>query len=204
MLPGMPPGASPPGAGAGGAPGAGGGQGPELLRICAGDEDWFVVTAKPDQKQVVSIGFDHARGDLDLALYAAGATATDEPLELSARSSAAAGAEGLALPEVDEETPYLLRVFAPAGANNFYLLQVSSPQGGGGGDDQQDPQDQQDQKDQDQQDQQQEQEQQAQQPEQRDGMEELMDQLDRNPRNLEAERALRQSPFRDARPARPW
>ena len=178
-----------------------------LLRICDGDVDWIRVTVPPDTRKVASILFEHAKGDLDLAIYD---ETGEKQLAESARSTDELNAETVPLPEAKEEQTVLLRIQGKPGATNFYVLRLDTPPPPqSGGDDKKQDQDQDDkndeQQDQQKQDQQKQDQQKQDQPEKkRDPIEDAMEQIDRNPDNLEAIDALRKSPFRNTDPEKDW
>lgn len=223
-LPQVPPGApgpqAPPPGGPGGTVPGEQGASTALLRICDGDVDWIRVTMPPDTKKVATILFDHAKGDLDLAVFD---EAGEKQLAESATSSPEQNAETVPLPEGKEERVVLLRVSGKPGAQNFYVLRLDTPQGNQGDqgqdekkdenedqkqdqkqdqqkDQQKDQKQDQDQKDQDQKDQ----DQQKQDQKKANPIEDAMDQIDRNPDNLEALEALRKSQFRNTEPDKDW
>jgi Ca-activated chloride channel family protein len=188
----------------GGGGGAQGGEGERvqaLLRICEGDTDFFEVVAKPDDPRVAQIVFDHGKGDLRLAQL----DATGEKVEAeSDQSTPERSAEGLALPEVKEETKFLLRVDSPKKDNNFYVLTLQKPPPPSDGQDQK----QQDQNDSSEQEEKQQeenkQEEQKEQEKEPDPVADQLEQMDRNPENLEAKEAMRRSPMRNANPENDW
>ena len=99
-----------------------------LLRVCPGDTDWFRVTATPETPTVVSTVFEHAKGDLQLALYDETGV---EVVQVSDESTTVTNAERVALPPVEEPTPYAFRVQGREADENFYLLRLDQPQGDG-------------------------------------------------------------------------
>ena len=198
-----------PGGGAGAA--APPGQGPPppmLLRICPGDEDWLKFQAEPEAPVVISAVFEHAKGDLSLTLYD---ELGETELMKSDQSSPDANGEGVALPEVEVPTFYSLRVAgADPAAENFYLLRMDSPSGGGE-DGESDEEEQEEQEEQPPEDEEQEQEQEEPEPEEQQPpqeeeqtpLEDALDKLDHNPQNLEAVRAQR-SPLANHPPEKDW
>lgn len=185
-----------------------------LLRICDGDVDFVKVALPAEQKKIATILFDHEKGDLDLALYD---ESGEKVLAEAKKASPTANGVALALPEAKEDKTYLLGVSGKPGVQNFYVLRLDTPPDnqGGGQDEQKDEKDEKDQdkkdqdKNQDQKDQQDQKQDQKDQQEkkaeqERDPMEDALRQLDRNPRNLEAEEALRRSPFRNVEPSKDW
>jgi len=194
----------------GGAPG--GQQGPQtaLLRICSGDTDYIKVVVPADTSQIATILFDHRKGDLNLTLLD---EKGEEVLMTSASSAPDVHAEVIQFPkEKEEERTYLLKIEGIAGAENFYVLRLDSPQGGGSQDssdsDEQNEEESEDQEpsEQDENDDQEEEEEkepEPEEPEEQDAMSKALEQLDKNNRNLEAEEALKKSLLR-GQPKRDW
>lgn len=207
-------------------------QGPPVVfaRVCPGDVDWWKVTSDGKTPQVLSAVFDHGQGDLSIELFdEAGATS----LATSDASSAERNGEAVALPlekppEPDpakpdapapEPTPktFTLKVAAKEGAQNFYLLRLDQPSGGGG-----DSQDQSDEPQDDSKDEQQDKDDQRQDkdsgakdqgkdepPEdegkgQQNPLQDALDNLDRNPDNLPARDAAKKSPLANQKPLKDW
>jgi len=187
-------------------PGGGAPAGPPtaLLRICAEDVDHVSVIARPDTPQIATILFDHSQGDLQLALLDADGK---EVLETSDASGPNMHAEAVALPEVTEETTFLVRIQGAHGAENFYVLRLDQPQPNPSPDGDQDEEQQEDEQEPpegDDPDPNDEEEEEKEEDSPSDPVEEALKQLDHNPRNLEAEDAERNSPFRNARPRKDW
>ena len=174
----------------GGAGGQGGGQGgapqPQLLRICPGDVDWFSFTSNPEAPTVVSLVFEHAKGDLGLRL-------TDptgsETLETIDASSPQQNGEAVQIPKSQEVSSYALEVRARDLEENFYLLRLEQPQGGGEGSPESDDEEQEEPPE-EQEEQEEEEEQEPPPPqeeeEEQTPLEDRLDKLDHNPNNLEA------------------
>jgi len=183
-------------------------QKPVFARVCPGDVDLVRYTAQKDQPTVVKALFQHEKGDLALDLL----DAAGEKVEASVdASSLEQPGEALPLPKEKGGADVLVRVRgADEKAENVYLLTVDHPQpepqnGDRKQDQQKQDQQKQDQQKQDQQKQdQQKQDQQKQEQGAQEPMEQQIDKMQRNPRNLEAERALRRSPYRDQAPRKDW
>jgi Ca-activated chloride channel family protein len=191
-----------------------------LLRICKGDQDWLALTQKAGQDLQVSARFDMAPGIVELEAF-------DEPGATSLGKAGVVGPDSKPRPlQPGEDTPEArkgrsavaavkvagaktdrvvkFRAKAADGVENFYMLRVEEPppqndqgqQKQDGNDDQKqdDRKDEQDQKPAHQPQDQQERERQRQQ----------MERHDHNPQNLEAQEALRKSPFRNTTPAKDW
>ncbi len=85
------------------------------LRICRDDDDWYRVGLQAGDGLEVDIGFEHALGDLDLALYRE--EAEGEPTFIDGSISVS-----------DRETVYLRR----APSDGFYLVRVYGYDGAAG------------------------------------------------------------------------
>ena len=178
-----------------GPPSAGAPQGgpppPILLRVCPNDVDWFLLEGNPEAPTVVSAIFDHAKGDLSLALFDRRGV---EKIAQSEPSSPVQNGESLPLPAVEEATTFGLRIRGVGSAENFYLLKLDQPQGDGGqeksdGDGDSKP------PDEDQQEPESEEEKESGQAEApQTPLEDRLDNLDHNPENLEARQRARTSP----------
>jgi tetratricopeptide (TPR) repeat protein len=201
---GLPPGVQlPPGMGA---PPAGGPPPPMLLRICPDDVDWLTVTAQPESNAVVSAIFEHDKGDLSMTLFEAG---TQRLLEHSDSSSSTTNGEGLALPSVEEPTPFTIRVEGKEGQENFYLLRVDNPQPQSSdeqeeSDEEQDEQDEQDKEEQEEQKQEEQKQEEKPQEQEQKPLEDALDKLDHNPENLEAKQRAQRSPLVNHPPEKDW
>lgn len=182
---------------------------PVLLRICPGDVDLLRYTAPEDKASVIKAAFQHDAGDLRLEILdAAGETA----LATADKSAKGQDGEALAIPKEALGAETLIRVSAPdPETENVYLLTVEHPDPQQG-DQPQDSKDKEQDKEQDQknkdkgdeQEQNQPEPKPEEEPEQPEPMEQQLEQMNRNPRNLEAERALRSSPFRNQKPLKDW
>ena len=207
--------------------------GERLLRICPGDTDWLQVTQKAGQNLQFTARYDGSHGPLDLVVIdesgvkelARAQTAsgddgkmkapTDDSPQARARRTAIAGAT---LPAAKADRVVKLRVSMAPGAENFYVLRVEEPPPPSDKQDQQqqeqDKKDQQDkQEEKDKQDQQKQDEKKSEPdqpkptPEQKAEQERQRRQMERNdhnPNNLEAEEALRKSPFKNSKPDKDW
>lgn len=81
--------------------------------VCGGDDDYFVVTGD-GRNLVVTLSFDHDRGDLDLELRSAGG-------DVLARSNGVSDTETVET-DTASGTPYYVRVFGYGGAEGAYTL----------------------------------------------------------------------------------
>ncbi|MBM4345331.1 MAG: VWA domain-containing protein [Deltaproteobacteria bacterium] len=208
--------------------------GERLLRLCKGDVDWLQVTQKAGQNLQISARYDGSHGALDLAVLdesgvkelaraqtatgedgriGQGAPAHDTPHARQQRTAiSAATVQGGKADRVLK-----IRVQAAPGVENFYVLRLEEPPPSS---DQpqnqpQDPQDK-DKQDKDKQDdgakeqpkpEPDKKDQPPQTPEQKAEQEQRRRQMERNdhnPANLEAQDALRRSPFKNARPDKDW
>ncbi len=213
-------------------------QGPPVIfaRVCPNDVDWWKITTDGTKPQIASLVFDHAQGDLSLELLDEAGAAS---VMTSDTSSAAQNGEAVALPMAEKPAPdpnappapapdpnappdpsapkpepktYTLKVAAKADGQNFYLLRLDQPSGGGGDSndqkddsedskDDKDPQDSKDQADKadpkDQQDK-------GEQKDQQNPLQDALDNLDRNPENLPARDAARKSPLANQKPLKDW
>lgn len=201
-----------------------------FARVCPGDSDWWSFTSTGEKPEMITATFDHEKGDLDLVLF--DETGTKEQSRSEASSPAQNG-EVVALP-LDEAllaqraakkkdpqaqttepelspTPktWKLLVRGKNDGENFYLLRLDQPSGGGGSgesDDSEDQQDEQDQQDpKDQQDQSDSKDQQdPKKPEEQNPLQEALDKLDKNPENLPARDAANRSPLANQKPLKDW
>lgn len=225
-------------------------KGPPVVfaRVCPGDVDWWKLTSPGDKPAVVSIVFDHGQGDLALELFDEGG----KSIASSDTSSPTQNGEAVALPmppeaktdakpdpnappEPEAKAPpqtFTLKVSARPDAQNFYLLRLDNPSGGGGdssddkddskddksdsdkqdgkdGKDDKDKKDQQDQKGpqedkpKDKPQDQKDKEDQAK-KDQPNPLQDALDNLDRNPDNLPARDAARKSPLANQKPLKDW
>lgn len=167
-------------------------------RICGMDEDWFSYTEKQGTQKQVVLAFEVGEGPLELEVF----SADGAPLDIRRQDGEAGVALDATLPKAEQDAPFLIRVHG-GGAEGFYQLSVKDPSGG-----QKQPQEDQQPQDQDQPPQEQPQEQQPQEqqkPQPKSGaMREMLEALDRNDENLEAQEALRQSPYREYMPQKDW
>lgn len=208
--------------------------GEQLLRICKGDQDWLKVTQKAGQNLQITARYDSRHGALELdALDESGVkelarsqTATAEEGKTKGKSDDSPAArkgraalQVLGLPAAKADRVVQLRVKAGAQVENFYLLRIDEPPPPSDKDkqDQQDQQDKEKDKDKGDEKKQDEQEKkdepkkdQDKPPEDQDKKDQQerqrrqMDRNDHNPNNLEAEEAMRRSPFKNSRPDKDW
>jgi hypothetical protein len=170
-------------------------QKPVFARVCPGDVDLYRYAAPKDKASVVKALFQHEKGDLALELLGADGETAEATADAS--SDAQAG-EALPVPEGKAGAEVLVKVRGATGtAENVYLLTVDHPEP-------QPQNDQQQKQDQQKQDQQKQDQQKQDQQKQDQPMEQQIENMQRNPKNLEAERALRASPFRDQAPRKDW
>jgi tetratricopeptide (TPR) repeat protein len=171
-------------------------QKPVLARVCPGDVDLFSYAAPKDQPSVVTARFVHDKGALALDLVG-----PDGEASLAAgQGEPEADGRAVAVPQDRLGQEVLVRIKgADEQSQNFYLLKVDHPQPN----QQNQPRPKPGEQDQQKQDQQQKQQEQPK-PEPKEPMENELKKMERNPRNLEAEQALRSSPFRDRQPAKDW
>lgn len=87
--------------------------------LCAGFDDWYVVTAEPGQRIFAELTLAGPTGNLDLFLYRSGATSSED--DALAASDTTDREESLAW-EVDEAGSYLLSVKGNAEAAGAYTL----------------------------------------------------------------------------------
>jgi len=183
-----------------------------LARICPDDEDWWKITREGDETLIVTAIFDHAKGDLELALYDALGV---EAIAVSDSSSPDQNGEAVVIapPEGDEAGAeeargYAVRVRGKEGSENFYILRVDrpspsdspSPDGeqGDEGDDQDGDDGEPDPGDEG------EEERPPEREERSEPLQDALDKLDRNPQNLEAMERARTSPLSSHPPRRDW
>ena len=206
----------------------------QLNRICKGDVDWLEIQQKAGQKLMVSARYDFAHGALAMTAHDEAGTAEIAKGETSApalpggdantaddtpkarRGRTATTALGIDSDKADRVVKLRISAEDESG-ENFYIMRVEEPpppsedqkkndqqnqDDNKDKDDKQDPQDdkqdpnkdkEKDQKDQD-----------DPQKDEREAQRAQMQRHDRNPRNLEAEEAMRKSPFRNTRPTRDW
>ncbi|MBI5611144.1 MAG: VWA domain-containing protein [Deltaproteobacteria bacterium] len=195
-----------------------------LLRICKGDTDWLQLSQKAGQNLQVTARYDRSHGAIDLAAWdesgvkelAHAQTATgndkagkDLPDTPAARRSRTT-MQGLMIPAGKADRVVKLKAFSPGGTENFYVLRVEEPPPPSDKDKQQ--QDQQDQDKKDEQDEKDKQDQkkdekkpeEQQKQEDQERLKRQMERNDHNPSNLEAQEALRNSPFKNQRPDKDW
>ena len=89
----------------------------DALSVCAGDEDWFYVDLEAGATATLLVAFEHAVGDLDLAVTGPGG--------FSASSASADDDEEVVIDPVPATGRYYARVFGFGGASNDYLLDLT-------------------------------------------------------------------------------
>lgn len=206
-----------------------------FARVCPGNADWWSFTSTGEKPEMITATFDHDKGDLDLFLFDETGTKEQSRSEVSTASQ---NGEVVALPldeallaqraakkkdpqnnaptPADPElspTPrtWKLLVKGKGDAENFYLLRLDQPSGGGGDsgesddsdepqDDPQDPKDPKDQSDsKDPKDQAE-----PPKPQEQNALQEALDKLDKNPENLPARDAANRSPLANQKPLKDW
>ena len=195
----------------------------KLMRICKGDEDWLAIHQKAVQNLQITARYDLSLGPVDLELF-------DETGKTSLAKGERHGAEGkkslapmddspaarkgrtavtgLAVQGEKKDRTIKLRASAAKDVENFYMLQIQEPPPPS---DKPNPQEQSD-KDkaeedkEKQEDEKQKQDEKAKQepPPDQKALQDQMQRADHNPTNLEAEEALRKSPFKNQTPAKDW
>ena len=195
-----------------------------LLRICKGDTDWLQLAQKAGQNLQVTARYDRSHGAIDLAAWdesgvkelahaqtatgddKAGKDAPDTPAARRSRTTV----QGVMIPAGKADRVVKLKAFAPGGTENFYVLRVEEPPPPSDKDKQkQDQQDEKkddekkdDKKDEPKKDEKKPEDQQKQEDQER--LKRQMERNDHNPSNLEAQEALRNSPFKNQRPDKDW
>jgi len=100
------------------------------LRICSGDQDWFVVPVAAGQALDMEVQFSHSSGDIDARLYDPDMNEIDSSLGTS-------DSERVGFSSAPRSGPYFLQVFGIGSMDNGYTLNVdlagSGNQGGGNG-----------------------------------------------------------------------
>jgi hypothetical protein len=172
---------------------------PMLGRICPGDVDYYRLPVEGENPTVVTITFDHGKGDLDMVLYDAEGT-TEQAR--AAKSSEKSNGEALAIPPEADKRDVVLRVEAKDEGENFYLLRIQNPKPNEDSQDQEEKKDDK-KKDDKKKDDKKKDDKKNEKPEEAppkkeppkkkesDPFKDLLDDLDRNEKNLEAERARR-------------
>lgn len=215
-----------------------------FARVCPGDVDWWKLSSDGTKPQVVSLVFDHGQGDLSLELLdetgtssiATSDTSSPEqngeglPLPMAEHKedpkaanpganppASPGGAAGAVDPGKEPPPPpktYTLKIAAKGDAQNFYLLRLDQPSGGGGGDSGEDgdPKDSDDPKDEAQKDPKDGKDDKPKDPKDQgdkdkdkaNPLQDALDNLDRNPENLPARDAARKSPLANQKPLKDW
>ncbi|MSQ84469.1 MAG: VWA domain-containing protein [Myxococcales bacterium] len=204
--------------------------GERLLRVCKGDIDWLQLSQKAGQNLQITARYDGSHGALDLAVLdesgvkelARAQTASgddgkfggpgkdDSPALRRQRTAIA----GITVPATKVDRVIKLRVSAAPTVENFYVLRVEEPPPPSDKQDSKDQQDQ-DKKDEEKKDEEKnkpeenkpEPDKQPQTPEQKAEQEQRRRQMERNdhnPNNLEAQDAMRRSPFKNTKPDKDW
>ena len=208
--------------------------GERLLRLCKGDQDWLEVDQKAGQNLQIMARYDFAHGEIALEAFDEGgatslakgkvmaprlpgrtpATGDDSPAARRGRTATTA----LGLPAAKVDRKVKLQISAASDVANFYVLQIQEPPPPSDQQQQQNKKnDKKDDKDkkQDQKKQQDDKKQEDKKKKEQDKKDEddktrqqrlrqQMKRHDRNPANLEAQEALRNSPFRNLRPNKDW
>ncbi len=198
-------------------------QGPPVVfaRVCPGDADWWSFTSTGEKPEIISMTFDHGQGDLDMTLW--DEVGTTE-IANSRTSSASQNAEVVPLPmaekkddknqaqggsaQAPEPAPakvYRLEIRGSSPEQqNFYLLRLDQPSGGGGDSgDENEQQDKQDKDEQKKNDEKKDEDKKDEKDEQ-SPLKDALDKLDKNPENLQARDAAKKSPLANQKPLKDW
>ncbi len=92
------------------------------LRICPGDDDWYVIAIGQDDGLEVDIRFSHAEGDLDLRLVRVEADGSTTPIDSSVSTT---DRETVYLRRAPEAGTYAVRVYGYEGAEGGYTMTVN-------------------------------------------------------------------------------
>ncbi len=197
--------------------------GEKLMRICKGDQDWLAINQKAAQNLQITARYDLSHGPVELELF-------DESGKTSLAKGQRQGAEGKKSMAPIDDSPAArkgrtavtgvavkgdkkdrvikLRAWADKDVENFYVLQIQEPPPPSDKGDQKQEQDEKDKddekKDQDKKDQEKKDEEKKEPPPDQQALEQQMQRADHNPTNLEAEEALRKSPFKNQTPTKDW
>jgi len=193
-----------------------------LMRICKADQDWVQIAQKAGQNLQVSARYDLSHGAVELEAFDMSGTNS-----LAKGQRTGAGTKGAVAPEQDTpaarkgrtgvtalgiagdkaERSVKVRIHGDGDNENFYLLRVEEPPAPSD-EDKKDQEDKdkknEDQKDQDKKDQPEDKPQPPKDDKEKQRLKQQMDRGDHNPTNLEAEEAMRRSPFRNEAPAKDW
>ena len=201
-----------------------------LMRICKGDQDWVQIAQKTGQNLQISARYDLSHGAVEMEAFdeggtnslakgqrsgtgAKGAVTPDE--DTPAARKGRTGVTALGIQGTKADRTVKVRIHGDGDNENFYLLRVEEPPPPTDKDkkdqedkdkkdqDDKDKKDQ-DKKDQDKKDQPQDKPQPPKDEKEKQRLKQQMDRGDHNPTNLEAEEALRRSPFRNEAPAKDW
>ncbi len=199
--------------------------GEKLMRICKGDQDWLAISQKATQNLQITARYDLSHGPVELELF-------DESGKTSLAKGQRQGAEGKKSVAPIDDSPQArkgrtavtgvavkgekkdrvikLHAWADKDVENFYVLQIQEPPPPSDKKDQQqdqdekDKQDEQDKQDQDKKDQEKKADDAKEPPPDQQALQQQMQRADHNPTNLEAEEALRKSPFKNQTPTKDW
>ncbi|MBP48246.1 MAG: hypothetical protein CMH53_09950 [Myxococcales bacterium] len=205
-----------------------------LLRICKGDTDWFELEQKQAQDLQVMARYDFAHGQLEMEAFdEQGSTSlakaqtraprlpgtnkildNDTPAARLGRTAIT----GLGLKGDKDKKVVKLRISGPKNAENFYILRVQEPPPPSSKNQKPKPQNkdnkdkkknkkknkQKDDKDKKKNKQKKNKPKPPKRSKDQQRQRRAMKRNDVNPKNLEAQEALRRSPFRNTRPAKDW
>lgn len=197
--------------------------GEQLMRICKGDEDWLSIEQKAGQNLQIMARYDLSLGPVELEAF-------DESGKTSIAKGERHGAEGkktlaavddspaarkgrtaitgVALKGEKKDRVVKLRANAAKDVENFYVLQIQEPPPPS--DKQQDQQKKDDEQSEDdkekekQEKEKQDAEKQKEPPPDQKQLQQQMERADHNPTNLEAQEALKKSPFKNQTPTKDW
>ena len=205
--------------------------GERLLRLCKGDKDWLEVDQKAGQDLQIMARYDFAHGAINLEAFDEGgatslargkvaaprlpgplpAAGDDSPSARRGRTATTV----LGLPSEKVDRKVKLLISASGEVANFYVVRVQEPPPPSDKPQQDKKDDKKDDKQQDKKKDDKKQNKKKEEEKKEDKKEEdkktrqqrLREQMkrhDRNPANLEAQEALRNSPFRNLRPSKDW
>ncbi len=197
--------------------------GEKLMRICKGDQDWLAITQKAAQNLQITARYDLSHGPVELELF-------DESGKTSLAKGQRQGAEGKkSLAPIDDspqarkgrtavtgvavkgekkDRVIKLRAWADNDVENFYVLQIQEPPPPSDKKDQKQDESEKDKdeekKDEEKKDQEKKDGEQKEPPPDQKQLQQQLERADHNPTNLEAEEALRKSPFKNQTPTKDW
>lgn len=93
--------------------------GEHALRICPGNEDWFIYTEKQGTRKQIILSVPPGEGPLAIEVY------STDGAPLDVRSSD--GVQVVVLPKAEQDAPFTIRV---GGAEGFYQLSIQDAKGG--------------------------------------------------------------------------